>query len=125
MIKGSYKESQQYFQDIPNLCATHGDLYAFNVVWDRDTSQIGVIDFSDLLIGDPAKDFEVFFDYGLEYAEMAYTKYTGPKDRDFLRRAEIYYKLHAIYILLSSQLGALITFEHVHMRFRQKFHLLC
>ncbi|GCE29241.1 hypothetical protein KDA_47250 [Dictyobacter alpinus] len=123
-IKDFYKETHEHFHDIPNSCATHGDLYAFNVIWDRDTSQIGVIDFSDLLIGDPARDFEVFYDYGLEYAEMAYEQYRGPKDKNFLRRAETYYKLHAIYTLLSSQLGALITFEHAHMRFRQKFNLL-
>ncbi|WP_199623451.1 aminoglycoside phosphotransferase family protein [Paenibacillus alkalitolerans] len=123
IIKNFYIEAHELFQDIPNRCATHGDLYAFNVLWDRDTSQIGVIDFSDLLIGDPAKDFEVFYDYGREYAEMAYQLYTGPKDQDFLRRVETYYKLHAIYTLLSSQLGALITFEHAHLRFRQKFHL--
>lgn len=123
LIKDFYKEAHECFQDIPNRCATHGDLYAFNVLWDRDTSHIGVIDFSDLLIGDPAKDFEVFYDYGPTYAEMAYEKYAGPKDQCFLRRAETYYKLHAIYTLLSSQLGALITFEHAHLRFRQKFHL--
>jgi aminoglycoside phosphotransferase (APT) family kinase protein len=87
IIKDFYKEAQELFQDIPHRCATHGDLYAFNVIWDRDTSQIGVIDFSDLLIGDPAKDFEVFYDYGLEYAEMAYKKYQGPKDNTNFTRS--------------------------------------
>ena len=108
---------------MPTECPTHGDLYAFNVVWDETTSTIGVIDFSDLVVGDPANDFEVFFDYGREYAEAAYEVYEGPKDPLFLDRAEAYYRLHAIYTLLSSQLGARITFDHSRMRFRQKFQL--
>jgi aminoglycoside 2''-phosphotransferase len=124
IIKDFYNESKKYFQEIPSFCATHGDLYAFNTIWNKEKSEIGIIDFSDLLIGDPAKDFEVFYDYGSEYAEMAYERYTGPKDNNFLRRGEIYYKLHAIYTLLSSQLGALISFEHSHMRFQQKFNLV-
>jgi aminoglycoside 2''-phosphotransferase len=122
-IDGLYHEANRYFATITNSCPTHGDLYAFNVIWDHSSSQIGVIDFSDLLIGDPAKDFEVFFDYGAEYASHAYARYTGPHDASFLRRAELYYKIHAIYTLLSSKLDARITFEHARKRFRQKFGL--
>lgn len=122
-IQDFYDSLDDIFRTIPNACPTHGDLYAFNIVWDEITSKVGVIDFSDMIIGDPANDFEAFYDYGSEYAEMAYDLYDGPKDPEFPKRAEAYYRLHAIYTLLSSQLGARITFDHARMRFRQKFSL--
>lgn len=122
-IEGFYDSLEDVFRTIPTTCPTHGDLYAFNVIWDEVAGKVGVIDFSDLTIGDPANDFEVFFDYGREYAQLAYDIYDAPKDLQLLERAEAYHRLHAIYTLLSSQLGARITFEHSRMRFRQKFEL--
>lgn len=124
LIKDFYIDAKNYFVDISSICATHGDLYAYNTIFDKKSGKLGVIDFSDLLIGDPAKDFEVFYDYGPEYAQMAYQQYVGVKDKNFLKRGEIYYKLHAIYTLLSSQLGSLMTFNHAYKRFKQKFGLL-
>lgn len=122
-IKNFYSDSKAYLKNIPSLCATHGDLYAYNVLWDKDKSKIGIIDFSNILLGDPAKDFEVFYDYGNIYAEMAYKQYEGKKDGEFLKRAEIYYRVHSIYTLLSSLLGALISFDYAHARFRHRFGL--
>ncbi len=122
-IENFYSESKTYLRNIPIICATHGDLYAYNVLWNKNKSEIGVIDFSDILIGDPAKDFEVFYDYGNAYAELAYKKYERQKDADFLKRAEICYKVHSIYTLLSSLLGARISFDYAYRRFKERFSL--
>lgn len=76
------------------------------------------------MISDPARDFEVFYDFGSEYAEVAYEKYEGPKDDEFLQRAQIYYKVHGIYTLLSSLLGAYISFDYAYSHFlKVKFNL--
>lgn len=116
-------ESKKYIQNTPSSCPTHGDLYAYNVIWNKDTSEIGVIDFSDYMVTDPARDFEVFYDFGPEYAEIAYSKYKGPRDDGFLKRAQIYWKLHGIYTLLSSLLGAHITFDYAYKYFfKRKFN---
>lgn len=123
IIEQFYADSRPYFHEIPTICPIHGDMYAFNTLYDKKTGKIGIIDFSDIQIGDPACDFEVFYDYGPEIAAMAYEKYTGPKDNNFLKRGEIIYKLHAILTLLSTQFGALLSFDFAHMRFRQKFGL--
>lgn len=123
-VRNFYKESKKYLRNIPSACAIHGDLYAYNVIWDKDKSETGVIDFSDYMIGDPARDFEVFYDYGSKYAEIAYKKYEGRKDKDFLQRAQIYYKVHGIYTLLSSLLGARISFDYAYSHFfKEKFNL--
>lgn len=124
MIKKFYEESKKYIQNIPTYCPTHGDLYAYNVIWNKNTSEVGVIDFSDYMITDPARDFEVFYDFGPEYAETAYRKYRGPKDEQFLKRAQIYWKLHGIYTLLSSFLDAHISFDYAYKNFfKRKFSL--
>ncbi len=120
-IKHFYQESKKVIQATSVFSPTHGDLYAYNIVWNKKQSKVGVIDFSDLIITDPAKDFEVFYDYGPKYAELAYEKYKGPKDPQFLHRAEIYYKMHTIYTLLSSQLGSRMSFEYAYNRFKKRF----
>lgn len=122
-IKEFYKKSKKYLQNLPRICPIHGDLYAYNVIWNKENSKTSIIDFTDYLIGDPAKDFEVFYDYGVDSVQIAYEKYEGAKDKDFLTRVEIYYKVHSIYTLLSSLCGALISFDYAHDRFRQRFQL--
>lgn len=123
LIKNFYRDSKKYLQGIPSSCPIHGDLYAYNIIWSKDKTGVGVIDFDDYLVGDPAKDFEVFYDYGQEYAELAYQKYSGPKDKDFLQRAKNYYKVHGIYTLLSSLLGARISFDYAYSSFfKPKFY---
>lgn len=124
LIKQFYIDSKRLLQNTPNNLPIHGDLYPYNVIWNNDTSKIGIIDFSDIEIGDPASDFEVFYDYGEPYINMAYEKYTGPKDENFLKRAGIYYKVHGIYTLLSSLLGAKISFDYAYKYFfKKKFNL--
>lgn len=124
LIRDFYEESKKILQEIPNTCPIHGDLYAYNTIWDKVASEIAIIDFSDYMTSDPARDFEVFYDYGQEYAELAYEKYEGLKDSQFLQRAEIYYKAHGIYTLLSSLLGAKISFDVAYKYFfKEKFNL--
>lgn len=122
-INDFYTKSKKYLQNAPTNCAIHGDFYIYNVLWNKDTAQVGVIDFSNYAIGDGARDFEVFYDFGPEYAEMAYAKYKGQKDSEFLQRAQIYYKVHGIYTLLSSLLGAQISYEYAYSNFfKEKFN---
>lgn len=122
-IKNHYKTARELLRTQRSDCALHGDLYSENIIWNKAKAQVGVIDFTDVLIGDPAKDFEVFFDYGKEFAYDAYKRYRGPKDDHFLERAEMYYKMHGIYTLLSTFHGARLSFEWAREYFRGKFGL--
>lgn len=49
-------------------CLTHGDLYPGHLLW-NDTG-VGVIDFSDMTVGDPALDYAHFADIAPELPEM-------------------------------------------------------
>lgn len=117
LIRDFYTEAKSIVGANTFECPIHGDLYEWNVLWDKKTEQCGLIDFSDYMISDPARDFEVFFDFGPDYPEMAYEKYTGHKDPDFLKRAKAYWQLHGIYTLMSSQLGANMSFDYAYKNY--------
>lgn len=86
-------------------CLTHGDLFTTHVLW-HDKGGVGVIDFSDMTVGDPALDYAHFSDIAPELAEMvldaaqaAGAPLQGSRD-DLLHRAEIFKKWDNIFLLI-------------------------
>lgn len=73
----------------------HGDLYDSHLLWDDTADQLGVIDFSDMNLGDPAVDFAHLPDPAavLEF-------YTADPDAAILQRAAIYRRWDAVYLLV-------------------------
>jgi len=80
----------------------HNDISAEHILWDERTGQIGVIDFSDRVIGDPALDFGGLFVYGEAFVRAVYDTYEGPKDEQFLDRAKLYYQRFGIFMMIDS-----------------------
>lgn len=68
----------------------HTDLGASNILSRGDGKIAGIIDFSELRIGDPAADFYWLWDFGPQTVARVYRSYQGPKDDDFLRRSLCY-----------------------------------
>lgn len=86
-------------------CLTHGDLFSTHVLWDPKGG-VGVIDFSDMTVGDPALDYAHFSDVSPELAGMvldaaqhAGAPLQGERD-ELLRRAEIYKKWDNVFLLI-------------------------
>lgn len=77
----------------------HGDIYNRHLLWDQATKQLGVIDFSDMNIGDPAFDFAELYEYGKSFVEGVYSFYTGPKDATLLERAWKYQQWVSVYMM--------------------------
>jgi len=77
----------------------HGDLYHKHILWDDKNQKLGVIDFSDMTIGDPAIDFAELYEYGRGFAVDVYQKYCGIKGDDFMRRAWIYEKWVSVFLM--------------------------
>ncbi|MBD0370933.1 MAG: phosphotransferase [Pyrinomonadaceae bacterium] len=76
----------------------HGDLSPDHVLYDESTSSVtGIIDFGDMIVGDPAQDLVlVYEDYGLDCFERFLRAY-APLDKDsLLRRVYHFYVLGAI-----------------------------
>lgn len=78
---------------------THNDIYSRHLFWDDGSRRLGVIDFSDMCLGDPAVDFAELYEYGLDFVEEVYARYAGPKDPRFLDRAWTYQRWIGVYML--------------------------
>lgn len=113
-----YKDALDALDELDRVIATqlpavltHNDLSPKHILWDDSSQQIGIIDFSDRAIADPAFDFTELFLYGRDFAQKVYDLYEGPKDSQFLGRAVIYLKRMGIYMLVDSFLTDRITYK--------------
>lgn len=77
----------------------HNDIYDRHLFWDDQKRKLGLIDFSDMSMGDPAMDFGQLYEYGVEFVDELYKYYEGPKDDTFLDRAWKYQKWNAVYMM--------------------------
>jgi aminoglycoside 2''-phosphotransferase len=78
---------------------THGDVYSNHLIWDSSRNKLGLIDFSDMAISDPAIDFAELYEYGAAFVKQVYGLYTGLKDETFLERAWTYQCWTAVYMM--------------------------
>ncbi len=74
----NFLDDERFFQWEPVL--VHGDLWDDHVLLDPATSQLGVIDFGDVAIGDPA----------LDVSELMLPYYNGRVDESFRARRQFY-----------------------------------
>ncbi|HUB93180.1 MAG TPA: aminoglycoside phosphotransferase family protein [Verrucomicrobiae bacterium] len=88
----------------------HNDIYSRHLFWDASTERLGIIDFSDMGIGDPAIDFAELHEYGFEFVRNVYRNYKGPKDDTLLDRAWIYQKWIGVYMMVDHFLSHKTTF---------------
>lgn len=77
----------------------HFDLSHDHVIMKRDGTISGIIDFGDLSISDPAREFNGFVDFDENLPKLIYKYYKGPKDPNFLKRCKGHYIHRWIYLL--------------------------
>ena len=76
----------------------HGDLAVGHVLVDDD--RVGVIDLSDMNVGDPAVDFANLTDVADDLADRVLARYTGPADPGILDRAWLYHRWDSVFLLV-------------------------
>lgn len=76
----------------------HGDVAPGHVLYDPDTARLtGVIDFGDLAIGDPARDFVyVYEDFGPELLDAVLRDYAGREASRLLVDTRMWYLLETV-----------------------------
>ena len=89
----------------------HDDVYSRHIIWDDANSRLGIIDFTDMCLGDPAIDFAELHEYGVEFVKEVYDLYTGPKDENFLERSWIYQQWIAVSMMTDHFINHKTTFE--------------
>lgn len=96
-VAAFFAETRAHLDDAYTPCFIHCDLYVDHIFIDsKHTKIVGIIDFGDRAIFDPAIDFSGLWDYGRECVENVYAHYTGPKDPTFLTRSFLRYKQGAL-----------------------------
>lgn len=95
----------------------HGDIYSRHLFWDTDKQQLGLIDFGDMTLGDPAYDFGELFEYGEDFVKQVYKAYQGPKDDTFLDRAWKYQQWAAVNMLTDHFVVGKTSFQEARQTF--------
>ena len=111
--------------DVPALLAespppvlVHGDVYEDHLLHDAVTGRLGLIDFSDLAVGDPAIDFAELIDYGGPFLEDVVRRYGG--DAALVDRAIRYGRWLAVYLMTDHLVSAKTSFEVARIPFDRR-----
>ncbi|MGE5228005.1 MAG: phosphotransferase [Planctomycetaceae bacterium] len=74
-------------------CLTHGDLASEHVLVDAGGDLVGILDWEDVAVGDPALDFAHWLHAMPAQGERALAAYGGAPDATFRRRARLLFAL--------------------------------
>ena len=103
----------------------HNDVYVRHLYWDRGQApgglggpgRLGLIDFTDMCLGDPAVDFAELYEYGPRFVEDVLAHYTGHADESFLDRVWTYQRFAALYMIAGHLYYGVETWEHARSAF--------
>lgn len=119
---------EQYFEELRTALSNdfpkvlvHSDLTGEHILWDANSRQINIIDFSDRAFGDPAGDFADFLEYSLKFTKHIFNLYKGQKDAHMLDRSRLYFKRIPLYMMKDSLQGFPCTFKQGYEMFKKRF----
>jgi aminoglycoside 2''-phosphotransferase len=123
LIEDFFLEFKANCLKYPNKVLVHTDFYPKHILLSANKKTlVGIIDFADRSLDDPAFDFCELLVYGKEFLAEVYKHYQGPKDKNFLHRAELYYKRMPIWMMISTCEERKGNFRHEYKRFRETFN---
>ncbi|GIN12894.1 hypothetical protein J26TS2_27610 [Shouchella clausii] len=82
-------------------CVVHGDFHYDNILWDEKTGRLGVIDFNEGGIEDPALDFMYMCYYPEEFRQAVFEEY-GSKDNSLYERSQLYDRIYGLYDMIET-----------------------
>ena len=85
-------------------CVVHGDFHYNNILWDKITGRLGVIDFSEAAIEDPALDFMYMCYYPEEFRNAVFDEYSS-KDTKIYKRSQMYDRIYGLYDMIENIQG--------------------
>jgi len=126
--KEDIQRTEEYFGELRDALShdysnvlVHNDLASEHILWEHKGKQINIIDFSDRAFGDPAIDLSGLLEYGPGFTERILKLYSGEKDDKMLKRAHLYFRMVALWIMKDSMDGLPCTFEQGYAMFKQRF----
>lgn len=89
----------------PSKTITHCDLGTSNILYDESSGKLSIIDFGDLCLHDPARDFNgLLRKHGREFTEKVVSEYQGELGEFFWERVDFYSKRNPFMIHFYSPL---------------------
>ena len=123
---GELRLVETVLDDVPALLAespapvlVHGDVYEDHLLLDAATGTLGLIDFSDLAVGDPAIDLAELLDYGRPFLEDVAHRYGG--GAALVDRAIRYARWLAVYLMTDHLVSAKTSFAVARIPFDRRF----
>ncbi len=97
----------------------HNDVYERHLYWDRRPrpGRLGLIDFTDMCLGDPAVDFAELYAYGPRFVDEVLAHYVGRIDESFLDRAWTYQRFAGLYMIAGHLYYGEETWQHARATF--------
>lgn len=121
-IKAFFKELNKALKNNSQKAFVHDDLTWEHLFWNRKKQQLGVIDFSDSVYGDPASDFKGLWKFGEEFVNLVYDLYKGKKDDGLLYRSQLYSKRIMLYVMIAGLTGNVCDFKEGYEKFKNMFN---
>ncbi|WP_176470172.1 phosphotransferase family protein [Terribacillus saccharophilus] len=78
----------------------HGDLRPAHILWEESSRQVGIIDFSDMHVGDPAIDFVGIRQINTDFLKQVLFNYDSADKEAICQRADLLTNLGVYYELL-------------------------
>ncbi|WP_239625319.1 aminoglycoside phosphotransferase family protein [Paenibacillus sp. H1-7] len=85
-------------------CIVHGDFHYDNILWDERAGRLGIIDFSEAGMEDPALDFMYMCYYPREFRHAVFTEY-GSEDATLYERSQMYDRIYGLYDMIENLQG--------------------
>ncbi|GIP32099.1 phosphotransferase family protein [Paenibacillus sp. J2TS4] len=82
-------------------CVVHGDFHYDNIFWDEKTGRLGVIDFNEGGIEDPALDFMYMGYYPEQFHQAVFEEY-GSADSCLYERSQMYDRIYGLYDMVEN-----------------------
>ena len=99
----------------------HYDIHPRHLYWERGSGRtpgrLGLIDFTDMCVGDPAVDFAELYEYGPRFVEDVLARYVGRIDTGFLDRAWTYQRFAGLYLIAAHLYYGEETWAHARATF--------
>ncbi|MBU2567054.1 aminoglycoside phosphotransferase family protein [Patescibacteria group bacterium] len=123
IVTNHLNELKSHLLDKLSPVLVHGDIGEDHIFWNKTKKELGIIDFADHHIGDPAKDFSRLFKYGKKFVNKVYALYKGPKDNNLLKRASLDYKNNPLIVMKCAICGDKSKFKKAYSNFQKRFNL--
>jgi aminoglycoside phosphotransferase (APT) family kinase protein len=84
-----------------DTCVVHGDFHFDNILWDSGAGRLGVLDFGEAGVEDPALDFMYIRYYREEFRHAVFEAY-GSEDSRLYDRSQMYDRIYGLYDMIEN-----------------------